>query len=330
MCKVLATAGVKPDKSDSLWKFIMAVSPFLSQFDNDGVGYAASSPNGLFGERWLHPAAAFKYRKEYTKVDIDIKTKFGKAVELEGGPAYNKFGVMSIGNTQAVVLHARMATCGKGIENTHPFVSGDGKFALIHNGVIRNTTQLKNITSSCDSECILNTYTDNKVGSDPTNIQSVADDLAGYYACAVLGTDKDGVRYLDLFRDNSGATLYCTYVKQLDTLVFCTKADIVAAALKELKWKCGQFFTVQAGHLIRLNAITGESMFEPIEFDTKGKSSYSSWNNYQGGGYNSSRTFHERTTAPLLETKPENVTKVGGKEVDQEDLEDGFYYRGDT
>jgi len=64
----------------------------------------------------------------------------------------------------SVISHTRWATNGKiSIENTHPFVSTNGKFALVHNGIINNSELLKKkllihkkFKSETDSEVIVN------------------------------------------------------------------------------------------------------------------------------------------------------------------------------
>ena len=64
----------------------------------------------------------------------------------------------------SVISHTRWATNGKiSIANTHPFVSSNGKFALVHNGIISNSELLKKqlllhkkFESETDSEVIVN------------------------------------------------------------------------------------------------------------------------------------------------------------------------------
>ena len=64
----------------------------------------------------------------------------------------------------SVISHTRWATNGKiSIANTHPFVSSNGKFALVHNGIISNSELLKEqlllhkkFESETDSEVIVN------------------------------------------------------------------------------------------------------------------------------------------------------------------------------
>ena len=267
MCKVLAVSGIKSNKTNDLWKFIKAVTPFMTPHDKDGVGYAALTREGaLFGERWLNPNDAFKHRREFTAKDQELLNSFKGA--LSTTVRYNKFGEVRPDDTSAVILHSRMATCDVNIENTHPFVVGST--ALIHNGVIRNTSMLKQLTSTCDSECIINEYCDQGVQENPEAIELVADRLQGYYACAVLTHTPEGRAVMDVFRDDGNATLWACFIKQLDTVVFCTRAEIVKAACKELKWNVLSTLYVEPNKLLRLDANTGEHIAN-YSFDTSSK-----------------------------------------------------------
>ena len=254
MCKVLAVAGIKPEvAAKKLWTFLIAATPFMSAYDKDGVRYLAQRKEyGLWGEKWLKPEEAWKVRDEAHVKDGLYKEKF-KGLLLE--ERFTKFGVADPMMTHAVLLHARMATCEKSLANVHPFVRGDT--ALIHNGIIRNDHQLKKITSTCDSECILNEYVDKGVFNDPEAIQAVAKELRGYYACAILTKGQDGKQYLDIFK-NTTSQLSATYVEELDSMVFCTNPEIVKETCKELKWSHGASFKVKDETLIRIDAATGD------------------------------------------------------------------------
>lgn len=254
MCKNLFVSGIKPEVAKKkLWDFLIAATPYMTENDQHGLGYAALSSSGLWGERWLDPKESWKFRTEWSSGDELVKTRFGATVE--GEPKYNSFGTADPDTTYAVILHARMATCEKGLKNTHPFVSGN--VALIHNGIIRNTHALKNITSTCDSECILNEYTDRDVMNVPDNISKVTEALRGYYACGVLHKAADGVDYLDIFR-SSQADLNACYIEELDAVVVCTRTSIITSTCKDLKWKHGNFFKIKDEVMVRLNAKTGE------------------------------------------------------------------------
>ncbi len=250
-------AGIKPDKEKLMWKFLMKSTPYMTNFDKDGVGYAALGSDGLWGERWRYPGEAWldESRKIYTKEDAEVEDKFKGVVDKDIN--YNEFASSDKAGANrgnfAVIYHSRMATCDKTLENVHPFVRDNT--ALIHNGVIRNADQLKLITSTCDSESILNEYVEQDVTNDPDKIQDVAKVLQGYYGCAVLTTDKKGKNYLDIFRE--GAMIYMSYIEELGTAVYCTSNDIIKNTCKDLGFHYGHMFKLKENIMIRVDAETG-------------------------------------------------------------------------
>lgn len=267
MCKIMALAGVtEAAAKDKLWRFAVAASKHLSAAsDKDGFGYAAADANGaLFGERWLDNSDAFIERTPPPEDETKRLAGFGDS--LWRTVKFNRFGSADPDATRALILHARFATCDRNIENTHPFVADNT--ALIHNGVISNAQMLKNKTSTCDSEVILHSYLEAAVGSNPGAIQQVADEVFGTYACAVLGTDDDGVAYMDIFK-NKATGLVCAHVKELGATVFCTTLDILEKTCKEVGMTLSWSYWVKPSYLLRLSVKTGE-VLKVVAFDEEG------------------------------------------------------------
>lgn len=262
MCRVMAIAGLKPDKNKLLWKFLITAAPLMTTNNDDGLGYAAIGKDGLWGERWRYPFEAWRpeSRKLYDGKDEAVLKKFKDAVDPD--LRYSCFGEQG-GDTKAVIYHARASTNDKTLANVHPFVRE--KTALIHNGVIRNDNQLKKITSTCDSECILNEYVDESVADDVDKIVSVTKKLYGYYGCAVLTENKKGSQYLDIFRHT--ASLSMAWIDQLQAAVICTSEEVIKDVCKELKLTYGHIFRIKENTLIRLDVNTGQPIahrkFEP-------------------------------------------------------------------
>lgn len=254
MCKVFAVAGVKD--TVKFWELAIAAQPFLNASEKDGFGLAVTDGQKLFVEKWLEPKDAFRKRHSFTKVAKEIDRRYQGAFDVD--EVYKAHG-KPLGRVQAGMLHSRLATCGKGIENTHPFVSEDSKTALIHNGVIRNADRYLRL-STCDSEALLNQYTDHAVNVSPGALANALADLEGYYACAVLSQDAEARHFLDIFRDNIAPLSLCR-VKGVGD-VFCTKADIVRAACKALKWSAPQVFDMRGNTHLRIDAETGEVIFK--------------------------------------------------------------------
>lgn len=252
MCKIMMMAGIKPSKTHLAWKWARAAAPLLYASDKDGFGYAATAGGKLFGERWLYPTEAFKRGRVQTRAEKFTELTFGPAVDVE--ETYTKFGNLDDQRrVQALMLHARFATCARNMENTHPFVVKDT--ALIHNGVISNSSKLQNKISTCDSECILNEYLDSDVSELPDNIADVSDVLRGYYACGVL-TSNGEEQVLDVFKSER-ASLYVAWVPKLGVHVFCTSKDILERTARKCRMRLGSVACVNEDIMVRISVLTG-------------------------------------------------------------------------
>ena len=264
MCKLMSIAGIPPKRQKRAWKFIIESVPFMTQHDDHGLGYVATDGNGMWGERWVDTDQAFEWREVYGPAEYALKQQLGDAISLPAG--YNHFGERGSAPTRAIALHSRFATCDVNLQNTHPFLSKDGTAALIHNGVVKSGT-VKNYTSTCDSELILNSWVRNGVSKDPARVQDVADDISGYYGVMVMHQTPAGVM-LDIWRD-AGAKLFVAWVHDIEAAVYCTSDSIIKETAKACKFTIGGIAVVNPGHLIRLNTTTGAAdsvtPFEPTK-----------------------------------------------------------------
>lgn len=100
--------------------------------------------------------------------------------------------------------HTRWATHGKpSDENAHPHTSEDGRFAVVHNGIIENYEPLKErlegqgivFRSQTDSEVIPHLLAECYRGDVVSCIRQVIDQLRGSFALAILCADTPGVIY---------------------------------------------------------------------------------------------------------------------------------------
>lgn len=217
--------------------------------DRDAVGYAAFR-DSLYGERWLNPQIALTTRPTRSI------GKLSTSEQMFEDSRYSSFGKPQVNHVTSLILHSRFATCDPVLSNAHPFVSQDGKTALIHNGVIQ-TRGLEYITSTCDSEGILNEYVNQDVANNPSNIQKVVNKLTGAFACAVLTENSAGKKYMDLFRNDQYPTLFTCYIDELGTNVFCTLPEYIENAVTELGWSMDTIHQVKNNSYMRLDAITG-------------------------------------------------------------------------
>jgi hypothetical protein len=316
--------GVKAHKQTELHKFMIEMAPIMSDRDNDGLGYMAMTSKGMFGERWFNPKDAFINRGEWTNIEEKIKETFDGV--LEGSQGYVPFKQNNEAATapiQSVIMHTRYATCEKAMKNVHPFYR-DG-VALIHNGVISNVRELKQISSTCDSEGILNSYVDNDVAKNPDNISKVGNFLRGSYTCGVLTRNAEGVGIVDIFR--SSPNLSACFIRELDALVFVTSEQMLIAACRSLGWKHGAFMQLKDDKMVRINAATGGRISSHKFYSITG------YGNYQGGwdnGYQSGRKdgeYNEEThrwtypTAtshlPATSSYPKTASELVNKETDK-------------
>ena len=276
MCKIAMMSGIKPKYVKNAWELSKTLAPYMSHSDDDGFGYAAITKSGdIFVERWLDNDLAFKY-KEDNKHDKALKEQFGEAlIPLESN--YTSVGKVDKNNAVAIILHARMATCAKGIKNVHPFIVDN--VALIHNGVISNHNQVLNKydadntrLSTCDSEAIAFSYSGNKIGSVPAGIKELGQDLSGYYACGVLSKTETGKPYMDVFKSAS-ANLYGAFIPQIDAFLYCTSLDILKTAVKECGFTYMRPHKVKEGILIRHDAVSGKATLSAT-FEERSYTSY--------------------------------------------------------
>lgn len=315
MCKIMIMPGIKPENVEETWAFVEEMSRLMSFSNSHGLGYAAINDKGnLFGERWFNNDDAFDVRNSTTDNDKTILDKFKGFLYTDRKPnVYNTFGDINDKSLKAITLHARFSTNTKSMENTHPFVRDNT--SLIHNGIIRNHDKLKKLTSTCDSEVILNSYVDHDVMNDITAIQKVVDELQGYYACGVFSRTNEGKVILDVFKDTQ-AQLSAAFIEEFDTIVISTDLDDIKKACKTLNLTISSDYKVASNSLIRLDALTGE-VIQTYEFKQKESSySYNGYgNNYGNGWYSDEYGYRDNESKGTCNYEPKSTTAITTKSV---------------
>ena len=253
MCKIMGVAKVNDENRDNVWAMVIALGDIMSRTQRDGLGYAAFDKKGrLFGERWLENKLAF------TDFSVNKKLTPAKIEKL-----YNFFGEEVLRKeAQSIILHTRMATCGRGLANTHPFTDSLDKphTAIIHNGIIANDDELVKKFSTCDSEVLVHSYEKNEVSKSLDNIKKVVSEIIGWYTVLNLTTDGDGRMVMDIYTDAPRLTSY--FVKELDTRVYCTSGMDIEEAASILEFTISDRQVVKSNMAYRIDVLSGDLLQE--------------------------------------------------------------------
>lgn len=249
MCKVAGVTKITDENRNDVWIFMQLLGELISQGNDDGLGYAAFDKSGnIFGEKWLINKTAFKDLSQIkginaTKMDR-IYAFFGKEVLRD--------------EAQAIILHTRAATCGKGIENTHPFINDVDAptVAIIHNGMIYNEEKFKRKYSTCDSEVLAHLYCENKVGSALEKLNEFADKLQGWFTVLNLSKDDSGKMVMDAYSDSGRLGSY--FITELNTRIYSTYADDVARVAHSLGLTAVDPLKIDKDTAFRIDVLTGE------------------------------------------------------------------------
>ena len=139
----------------------------------------------------------------YDSAGIAVLDKDKIVVRKDKGRVNNLYDLDGINDLNGTVgiAHTRWATHGKpSKENAHPHMDSSNTFAVVHNGIIENYTELRNFLegkgykflSQTDTEVIPNLihyYYENGIkGENPflRAVKSAVDDLKGSYAIGVI------------------------------------------------------------------------------------------------------------------------------------------------
>ena len=245
------------------------------------------------------------------KIDLDILTEsLASEAAIRGtdatGIAYNDRGRLRVykkpvsaykmefdlPNIKALVGHTRHATQGdiKHNYNNHPFLGRAGKaeFALAHNGVIINDTELRDILNLPKTKVETDSYIavqliESKHVLDMNSLAYMAEKVQGSYSFSVL--DKRNNIYLV----KGDSPLSILHFPERKLYVYASTASILWKALidtdlfKELKIGAYEEIHINDGEIVKLcsNGRIERRTFQYIDCDY-----YYDWRNY-GIGYQS-------------------------------------------
>ena len=125
---------------------------------------------------------------------LAIAKRAGKISQLESALPKRMKGKAGIG-------HTRWATHGEpNDDNAHPHVSNDGRFAVVHNGIIENATALRErlqahghrFTSETDSEVLAHLIAATDADHLIDRVRIALEDIEGTYGIAVIDAQTPG------------------------------------------------------------------------------------------------------------------------------------------
>lgn len=218
MCKLLATSNLAVRKQRQIVELTAFSAKTLGTTQRDGFGFALKHQHGVYGEKYLNPETC----KGMGVISRDMQV-FPKGIKLSvrenrDFSTFGKFPTSDVLNG-SFISHGRTATCGKNINNTHPFQGFDkngGLWTIAHNGVVDNIGEKFDCVTTCDSEHILNCFL------YANGVHSLKGNISGYAAC--IGIDPNGDLFA--FRD-SVAPLYVSYIEELGICSLATLAEDV-------------------------------------------------------------------------------------------------------
>lgn len=145
----------------------------------------------------------------YDSAGLALQHRHGIETVKEVGPLENLSWVIGESNgkfsrVRSGIGHTRWATHGKPSQtNAHPHVGGDGRVAVVHNGIIENHQELKEeligrgrvFASDTDTEVIAHLLDERMEAQDESlrgALSSVLGRLQGSFAVAVVSVDEPG------------------------------------------------------------------------------------------------------------------------------------------
>jgi len=212
MCKLIAISRLATKNSKQTSLLVKRSSELLGASQKDGFGFSLKHKSGQYTERYLsadYVAGLGTLKESIDMLKSNIRTKLIEGIDFDVNGVKPPKGH----NNGCYIAHGRTATCGKTINNTHPFTGSNehGNWTIAHNGIVEWSGVKLPLHTSCDSEHLLNCFL------HLNGEQSFKDGINGY--AAVVGIDPLG--NLFVLRDNK-APLYMSYIVQLDSYVICT------------------------------------------------------------------------------------------------------------
>lgn len=272
-------------------------------YDSTGVAVLTPRGGGLFRSVGCPSPAGTRHDRSRSPMDDlrdHITTAFGTTLgqgrEMSASIQSDSLRVGTGWEGDWILGHTRWATHGRiRFENTHPFVSHDGRFVLVHNGILTNYLEIRSILDQDrpDADSVCDGQTDSEVlvhliamahedgtildrlpridasGEDDTIIDRILSRVRGMFALIVVDT-----RHQRLYAARRNAPLVIQI--EHDRIQIASEMDALAPLRCEGE---GERWEIPEGKAVEID----RSSFYPV---------------VGGGGCRDDRHATEETSAP--------------------------------
>src|SRR6266700_1638883 len=199
-----------------------------------------------------------------TSRGTQVHRRVGRLRELEAALPRRLTGRAGIG-------HTRWATHGAVTqENAHPQVSEDGKISVVHNGIIDNATDLREVligkgetfSSETDTEVVAHLIARSSAGSLEDAVLDALDQITGTYAFAV--TDADHPDRIVVARNGSPLIVG---VGDREMFVASDLSALVRHTTSVVHLDDGELATVTAGGFMTFSREQENTAKKPVRID---------------------------------------------------------------
>lgn len=172
----------------------------------------------------------------------------GKVMELK-----NKVDGYDLSGYTAGIGHTRWATHGSVTENNcHPHTSANGRFTLVHNGIIENYSELRTILEDqgyafygeTDTEVVAKLFENLFNGDDFKALRKTVSVIEGAYALVFIDKENPG----RLFGAKLGSSLVIGMDKNNSWYVSSDHNSLVGLVDEYITLEDGDMFCIENGH----------------------------------------------------------------------------------
>lgn len=230
-----------------------------------------------------------------------------------------------------IMGHTRMATQGdeRFNQNNHPFLgrAGSERFALAHNGVLRNDRELKQIHNLPKSKIETDSYAAvqliEKIGElTPDSLSLMAEEVRGSFTFTAM----DSHNGIYIIKGNNPLCLY--HWEELGLYIYASTETILKKALSKLPFLPSVAWpvSVEMGDILHIDS-TGKRTYGHFNYDHLLWVEYPLYRYPESAYTASDNSYAEtlRSVAYLFGFSPKEVDRMLAEGFDPEDIEEMYY-----